>query len=164
MRYFLAAFAKLRAWIDIPINRPILRIFKLVAELLAPFGSDRGGMSEAVVTGQERRCWRLLAEDGDGPFIPAIAIWALLRREASPVGAGPALEAITLEEAEHAMTDLRVRTDRTTELAVPLFAKVLGSSFESLPAPIKATHVTMDNSHWQGKASVLRGQSLLSSS
>jgi hypothetical protein len=162
MRYGLAAFAKLREWFAIPVNGPILRTFKTVADLLLPFGSDRGGMSVTVITGQERRCWRLLAEEGDGPFIPAVATRALLRRKALPVGAGPALEAITLDEAEAAMTDLHVRTERVTEPTIPLFARALGSSFGSLPAPIKATHETVDISHWQGQASVLRGNGLWS--
>ena len=37
-------------------------------------------MSVTVTTGTERRSWRLLAEDGDGPFIPGVAARALLRR------------------------------------------------------------------------------------
>jgi hypothetical protein len=110
-----------------------------------------------VVAGQERRWWRLLADEGDGPFIPAVATRALLRRETLPPGAGPALEVITLDEAEAAMSDLRVHTERGSELAVPLFPSVLGPSFEALPAAVKATHVTLDDSHWQGKSSVVRG-------
>lgn len=162
MRYGLAAFAGLRRRFRIPVNRPVLRAFKLAADLLAPFGSGRGGMSVMVVTGQERRWWRLLAEDGDGPFIPAIAARALLRRDRLPAGAGPALEAITLDEAEAAMADLHVRTERATEPAVPLFLGVLGPSFASLPAPVRATHLTMDVGHWRGRASVLRGTGLWS--
>lgn len=162
MRYGLAAFAQLRKWFGVPVSGPILRTFKMIADLLLPFGSDRGGMSVTVVSGRERRCWRLLAEEGHGPFIPAVATRALLRRDALPVGAGPALEAITLDEAEAAMTDLHVKTERVTEPDIPLFAKALGASFELLPAPIKATHLTVDISHWQGQASVLRGQGIWS--
>jgi hypothetical protein len=159
MRYGLAAFAALRRWVRIPINRPVLHAFKLAADLLSPFGSGRGGMSVTVITGQERRQWRLLAEKGDGPFIPAIAIRALLRRPALPAGAGPAVEAITLDEAEAAMADLHVKTDRSNAPAVPLFPRVLGPSFAALPAPVQATHLTLDMSVWQGRASVTRGKS-----
>lgn len=115
-----------------------------------------------VVVAQERRFWRLLAEGEDGPFIPAIATRALLRRAALPVGARPALEAITLEEAEAAMSDLRVRMERVVEPAIPLFARVLGADFETLPEVIRASHQTVDVSHWRGRASVRRGESLWS--
>jgi hypothetical protein len=162
MRYGLAAFARLRRWFGIPANRPVIRAFKLAADLLAPFGSGRGGMSVMVIIGQERRCWRLLADDGDGPYIPAIATRALLRRGALPAGAGPALESITLEEAEAAMTDLCVQIERATEPAIPLFPRVLGPAFASIPEQIRASHLTMDVSHWRGKASVLRGTGLWS--
>lgn len=162
MRYGLAAFARLRRWFGIPVNRPVIRAFKLAADLLSPFGSGRGGMSVMVIAGDERRWWRLLVEDGDGPFIPAIATRALLRRDTLRAGAGPALEAVTLEEAEAAMSDLSVRTECSTEALASLFPGVLGASFASLPAPIRATHLTADVGHWQGTASVQRGTSLWS--
>lgn len=162
MRYGLAAFATLRRWLPIPISRPVVRGFKLFADLLAPFGSGRGGMSVMVIVGSERRWWRLLAEDGDGPFIPAVPARALLRRESLPPGAGPALEVITLAEAESAMTDLQVQTDRIDERFTPIFERVLGPDFAALPEAIQATHRTADVSRWQGYASVQRGNSLWS--
>lgn len=162
MRYGLAGFGWLRRRVPVPINAPVLRAFKLAADLLSPFGSGRGGMSVMVAIGAKRRFWRLLAEEGDGPFIPAIASRALLRRSDLPIGAGPALEAITLDEAEAAMADLQVRTERGTEPALPPFAQVLDAGFEHLPEVIRATHRTLDVSHWQGRASVERGTGLWS--
>ena len=158
MRYGLVACALLRRRFPIPISGPVLRAFKLAADLLAPFGSGRGGMSVTVITKGEQCQWRLLAEEGDGPFIPAIATRALLRRPILPIGAGPAVEAVTLAEAEAAMADLRVKTDRLTTPQVPLFPRVLGPAFASLPEPIRATHLTADISHWLGRASVTRGR------
>ncbi|KAA0909433.1 saccharopine dehydrogenase [Aquicoccus porphyridii] len=139
MRYGLAAFSLVRRWVPIPVNRPIVRTFKLAADLLAPFGSGRGGMSVMVIVGYERRWWRLLVEDGDGPFIPAVAARALLRRAVLPVGAGPALETITLAEAEAAMADLSVTTERVIEPLVPIFRRVLGPAFNTLPEAIRRT-------------------------
>lgn len=162
MRYGLAAFAALRRRVPVPITGPVARGFKLAADLLAPFGGGRGGMSVMVIVGNERRRWRLLAEDGDGPFIPAIAARALLRRDAPPPGAGPALDVVTLAEAEAAMADLRVRTDRIVEPFIPVFRQVLGPAFDRLPEPIRATHRTADISLWRGQASVRRGASLWS--
>lgn len=162
MRYGLAGLALLRRSLPVPITPVVVRAFKLGADLLAPFGSGRGGMSVMVIIAQERRFWRLLAEEGDGPFIPAIATRALLRRAALPVGARPALEAITLGEAEAAMSDLKVSTERLSEPVVPLFARVLGPDFEALPEAIRGAHLTVDVSHWRGGASVRRGTGLWS--
>ncbi|WP_246066592.1 saccharopine dehydrogenase NADP-binding domain-containing protein [Aliiroseovarius halocynthiae] len=80
MRYGLWAFACLRRWVPIPINGPVLRGFKLAADMLSPFGTDRGEMSAAVTQNGRTHWWRLLAEADEGPFIPAVAARALLRR------------------------------------------------------------------------------------
>lgn len=157
MRYGLAAFATLRRLVPIPVTRSVVRAFKLAADLLGPLGSGRGGMSVMVIAGGEKRFWRLLAEDGDGPFVPAIAARALLRRKVLPAGAGPALSVVTLEECEAAMMDLNVRTERVSERFEPIFVKVLDSSFTKLPEAIQTTHLTADVSRWQGRATVERG-------
>ena len=113
-----------------------------------------------VIAGGQVRTWRLLAEAGDGPFIPAIPARALLRRAALPVGAGPGVGIITLQEAEAAMADLQVRTDREAKVFAPIFQRVLGRRFDELPGEIRATHVTADCSRWLGQARVDRGQGL----
>lgn len=162
MRYGLAFFAAFRRVFPFPVTGPIAHAVKYAAELLAPFGSGTGGMSVMVISGGEKRYWRLLVEDGNGPFIPAIAARALLRRDILPVGAGPALCAITLEEAEAAMSDLNVSIERVSETFEPIFAKVLGSGFATLPQIIRNTHMTADTAYWNGHASVERGTSLWS--
>lgn len=43
-----------------------------------------------------------------------------------------------------------------------LFARVLAADFGTLPKAIRATHQTVDVSHWQGRASVRRGKGLWS--
>ncbi|SFH63207.1 SDR family oxidoreductase [Albimonas pacifica] len=158
MRYGLAAFARLRRRWPVPISSPLLAAFKAGADLLAPFGSGVGGMSVGVVVGAERRTWALRVDDGDGPFIPAVAARALLRRASLPVGARPALEAVTLAEAEAAMADLSVRVERRVEPFAPIFPRVLGPAFETLPQAVRATHLTADVSRWRGRASVTRGE------
>jgi saccharopine dehydrogenase-like NADP-dependent oxidoreductase len=66
-------------------------ILRKVANLFLPFGTDRGGM-RALVVGRTnktviRREWRLIAEAGDGPYIPAVTARALIRKLNSvPVG------------------------------------------------------------------------------
>lgn len=160
MRYGLAVFAALRRVVPVPVTPPVVRAFKWAADLLSPFGSGRGGMSVMVIAGGERRWWRLLAEDGDGPFIPAVATRALLRRSTLPPGAAPAVNTITLEEAEAAMSDLRVQTERAAEPFSPIFAQVLGPDFAALPEPVRATHLTAGQSRWRGCATVTRGKGL----
>lgn len=160
MRYGLAGFAMLRRVLPIPVTPAVVRVFKAVADGLEPFGSGRGGMSVMVQVGQERRWWRLLAEDGDGPFIPAVPARALLRRKALPVGAGPALCVVSLDEAEAAMSDLRVVTERAVEAVVPIFPRVLGDAFERLPDEIRVTHLTADCSRWAGRSVIERGNGL----
>jgi NAD(P)-dependent dehydrogenase (short-subunit alcohol dehydrogenase family) len=162
MRYGLALFAVMRRVVPFPVSRPLVRTFKVVADLLAPFGSGRGGMSVSVTTRHERRSWSLLAEDGDGPFIPAVAARALLRRGDLPEGAGPAIEAITLAEAEAAMADLRVVTTRSVAPTSSIFPRVLGQDFQALPDVVKETHLTLDTSRWAGLCDVQRGKGVWS--
>ncbi|MGL4237895.1 DUF4166 domain-containing protein [Tabrizicola sp.] len=160
MRYGLAAFALLRRVAPFRVTTPIVRAFRLAAGLLSPFGTGRGGMSVMVTVDGQRRTWRLLAEDGHGPFVPAIPIRALLRRPSLPPGAGPALETVALHELEAAMSGLSIRFERVFELIDPIFPRVLGPSFYTLPATIRATHLTAGVSRWQGRASVRRGTGL----
>ncbi|WP_298494135.1 SDR family oxidoreductase [uncultured Maritimibacter sp.] len=160
MRYGLAGFALLRRALTFPVTRPVVRAFKAAADLLAPFGTGCGGMVVSVTTEKEVRNWRLLAEDGDGPYIPAVAARALLRRATLPTGAGPALSTVTLDEIEAAMSDLQVTTERVTRPVTHLFHSVLGAAFDSLPAEIRATHETLDTSRWSGRCTVTRGADL----
>jgi hypothetical protein len=160
MRYGLAAFAALRRIWAFPVTPGLVRVAQVAAGALAPFGSGRGGMSVTVTTGTERRSWRLLAEDGDGPFIPGVAARALLRRDVLPPGAGPAVAVVTLDEAEAAMSDLRVVTERVSDPVDPIFRRVLGDAFDRLPDIVRRTHLTAERSHWSGTCDVTRGTGL----
>ncbi|WP_137110152.1 SDR family oxidoreductase [Rhodobacter sp. SY28-1] len=157
MRYGLAAFATLRRVLPFPVTAPLVRAFRLAADLLAPFGTGTGGMSVTVTTATHRLRWSLLATHGDGPFVPAIAIRALLRRPDLPVGATPALETVTLDEIEAALSDLSIRCERQSETLDPIFPRVLGPAFTALPKAIRATHLTAATTRWTGRASVTRG-------
>ena len=157
MRYGLALFAGLRRLWPFAVTRPLVQVFKGLAGALSPFGSGRGGMSVSVTTPHAHRSWSLIAEDGDGPYIPAIPARALLRRSSLPIGAGPALEAITLAEAEAAMSDLAVTTKREEVPTTFMLERVLGPEFNALPDLLKAIHQTVGVSRWQGRCVVLRG-------
>ena len=162
MRYGLAAFATLRRLVPLPVTPPLVRAFRFVADLLAPFGTGIGGMCVTVTTASHRHQWSLLAESGDGPFVPAIAIRALLRRPTLPTGAAPALEIVTLDELRTAMSDLAIRFERRSEALDPIFPRILGPAFDTLPETVRATHRTAGITRWQGRASVTRGTGLWS--
>lgn len=161
MRYTLAMISALRQRWPFKMHPWLVGLFKRAADLLAPFGTGRGGMSVRVIAGEECRHWRLLAEHGDGPYIPGIAARALLRRATLPPGAQPALGLISLAEAEEAMSDLHVTVERTTEPLRPLFPRALGPDFATLPKAVRDTHHTVAIHRFHGRADVTRGNSLL---
>jgi hypothetical protein len=86
---------------------------KHAAELFQTWGSDAGAMHVTVegvgVTGEPMtRIWTLVAESGDGPFVPTLAASALLRKLAAgeqiPAGARPCIGLLSLD-------DFRMETD-----------------------------------------------------
>ncbi|WP_114088516.1 SDR family oxidoreductase [Thalassospira profundimaris] len=143
-------------------------IIRKMADMLLPFGTDRGGMQVAVVgtKGGEtvRRCWRLIAEAGDGPYIPTIAARVVIRKLAlGQVGAGarPCLAETSRVEAEQAMTDLSVSFQVDENPARPLFQSVLRDRWSLLPPEIRALHSVYDMESFSGQAEVTRGRSLM---
>ena len=92
-----------------------------------------------------RREWRLVAEAGDGPWIPAVAARAILRSfQEIPPGARPALAEVPLVEIERAMEDLAVAAGIETEPATPLFQAALGDRWHDLSPEARAVHEIHD--------------------
>ena len=111
MQHSLAVWSWLRARNLAPNPARFTRLFHRVAGWMEPLGTDRGGMVVHVAGGGETHSWTLLAEAGDGPFIPAIpALITLgkLARGEVPAGARPALDLFTLDEAQTALGRLNV--------------------------------------------------------
>ena len=166
MNVGLAVLAWLRRHHLVPGTRWLVTPAHWLATLLEPFGTDRGGMVVEVTgtaDGQAiRRSWRLLAEAGDGPFVPGTAVRALLRRaDRIEPGARPCLSDLTLEEAERAMGDLAVTTRRAQEARPPLFQTVLGDRWATLPPTLRRLHSVHDVERFSGIARVDRGGGLL---
>ena len=145
-------------------------VLQPLANLLRPFGSDRGGMRVNVVgkTAQgthQSRIWTLIAEAGDGPDIPTvparIMIPKLLAGQIDP-GARPCLGEFTLEEAEDALSSLNVSTGRTDTEITPVFRQVLGNRFGELPPSLQRLHSVTGSHVWAGEADIERGKGLLS--
>ena len=137
-----------------------------IAKLLAPFGTDIGGMVVTVTvpdgTGFTRKIWTLLAENGDGPYTPTIAIRAACREiEKLPHGAYPALGVVGLDAITSCFDDLDIATSITEMQAIPPFKAVLADSFDDLAPVVRGTHDAVTPRQFSGKSSVTRGTGLL---
>ena len=148
-----------------PYARPLRRI----AQAFEPFGSDRGGMVVRVLGRKagdlcERRIWTLIAEAGDGPHIPALAARIICAKALAgtlPPGARPCLGAFDLQDITQMAKGLAVATETSQEVVTPLYRQALGPAFDTLPAPVRALHETVDDTLWHGTAEVQTGRSPL---
>lgn len=142
--------------------KPLLAIKRRLGGL----GSDRGGMFMTLqgedAGGRQRRIdWHLEAGRGQGPYIPAIAAVIiakkLVRGQAGLRGAMPCVGLFTLAEFIAEVADLDVRFSDTP---TPLYRRVLGDRFETLPERVRALHSVTQTTSWSGRADVERGPSL----
>lgn len=108
----------------------------------------------------ERR-WTLIANGGDGPEIPSLAVPLLLARlaagELAP-GARDSGGLLSLEDFEPSLAGLaatRARTERV--LPPPLYARVMGERFAALPPTLRAMHQVLRDGGASGEARVSRG-------
>lgn len=158
----LRVLAALRRVVPLPMGPVALRLLRALSGALRPFGSDSGAMIVRVLgTWQGRvqaRRWTLWAENGDGPYVPGIAIRTALRHldQIAP-GAGPALTAFTLEQAQAAMSDLSISFHQDSGPVTPLFQRALGPDWDQLPPLLQQTHIVHDTKIISGQASVRRG-------
>jgi hypothetical protein len=129
-------------------------------------GSSRGAMA-VDVTGlsegkPERRRWQIIANDGDGPFIPAVPARAIIRKYTSvQPGARPCLFDLSLSEIENALEGLSVQTSTSSFKRPTLFQEALGERWEELPASLRRLHSVQDIEMFTGRAKVTRGNGLL---
>jgi hypothetical protein len=128
-----------------------------IADRLRRFGTDRGGLRVDVEGPAGRRRWHLIAEGGDGPFVPVLPAAALVRklaggRRVAP-GAMPCLGLVSLEEilAEARRAHLQIASAWSDGLLKPsLYRRVLGSAYEEMPVAWRALHDS-GVSTWKGQ-------------
>lgn len=93
----------------LPSLAPLAVPFRAVAARFERFGTDRGGMlveAEGVdaAGAPARAAWSLVAEGGDGPYVPTLPALALVRRIAAdggpPPGARACVGLLTLSQIE----------------------------------------------------------------
>ncbi len=141
------------------------------------WGEHRGGMF-VEVTGRTagnagcRRSWHLLAEGDDGPFIPSMAVEAIVRKQLAgmipPAGARPAIDALELADYQSIFAIRTIyegsRDDSevsSSEPSASLFEHTLGSAWHGLPAQIRVVHSGAPVLRAAGRARVLRGSNPL---
>ncbi len=135
------------------------------AVLLKPFGTGTGGMA-VIVTGRSgdrvlRRQWSVIAEGGDGPFVPAIPARVLAGRlDALEPGARPCVDEIQLDALEAGMEGLQIRFPRFEEEIEPLF-HIHISGLHNLPSEVRALHDLTDTAIWSGTASIENGRGVI---
>ncbi len=167
----LNVLAKIRARIGLPSLAPLSGLFYSVLNLMK-FGEHRGGMyvkAQGLRHGKETaQSWHLLAEGDDGPYIPSVAIEAIIRKlltgKQPGFGARPATNAleiadyVTLFENRSIYSGFRQQLPATA----PLYRQVLGDAFDTLPKQVQHLHNSVATRKWVGQAKVRRGRGLLS--
>ena len=138
----------------------------------ARWGEHRGGMFVELAgvdarAAPCRRSWHLIAEGDDGPFIPAMAVAALVQKacdgQSPEPGARVATRELQLEDIEKFFCRknivARVRDD-SDWLAAPLYARMLANAWEDLPPEIRRMHDIDRVNEAEGRASVERGRNV----
>jgi hypothetical protein len=140
----------------------LIRLYRLTAG----FGGARSAMSmvlrgRAAGRAVERR-WTIVAEKGEGLEIPTIGA-ALLAEDAlagrlAP-GARSAISLLDLDRFEPAFAGLAARHEiEERELEPPLYARILGPRFDTLPPAVRAMHDLNGEFGASGEGSVVRGK------
>jgi len=169
----LSRLASLAAWLVrlrlLPSLVPFAGLYHRASRYLR-WGEHRGGMIVAVA-GRDaagrpaERSWHLVAEADNGPWIPAMAAAAAVRRmrrgaPPSP-GARPATEDLELTDFAPFFAARGIVTGtREGQEGGSLFRRLLGPAFERLPAPIRRLHDLAGEHAFSGRAEVERGRSL----
>ena len=142
-----------------PLGRWLAPLQKLTARL----GGERSAMVVrmfGIADGRrvERR-WTLIAEQGDGPRIPALTVPLLVQRMLAGLvapGARDAGQALTLAEYEPAFRGLAIKhAMEEVELPQPLYRRVMGSAFDALPSEVQHMHSVLREGYAEGEADVI---------
>jgi Domain of unknown function (DUF4166)/Saccharopine dehydrogenase NADP binding domain len=166
----MAWLVKLRI---LPSLRPFAPLFYYIMNA-ARWGEHRGGMFveiEGTKTDRTKvsRSWHMLAEGNDGPFIPCMAIEAVIKRTLAgnkpASGARPASKDLELDDYEQLFSKRTILTgqrewinDSRSKL---IFKTLLGSAWNDISEPLQKLHSADSEQVWSGKATVERGKGCL---
>lgn len=144
---------------------PLAGVLRHGQGLTSRLGNGRSAMTVEVTgfAGDRAggRRWTLIADQGDGPNIPAMAAIILSRMilagEVAP-GAAPAAGLLTLRQFEPLFAPFAIRHQVTEHWRPPLYARVMGPAFDSLPPAVRSMHQLSGDGGAHGAADVIRGR------
>jgi uncharacterized protein DUF4166/saccharopine dehydrogenase-like protein len=169
LHWMLTAFAWLVRVGLLPSLSWMARPMHLVTNRVR-WGEHRGGMFVEVRgrSAEGSTCvreWHLLAEGDDGPLIPSMAIAAVignaLAGRAPAPGARTAIADIILPDYESLFSRRTIYTgirERAPVAGAPMYRRILGESWQSLPLPIEQLHSVTSVSTFVGMCTVDRGR------
>lgn len=162
----LNLLAKARATFSLPSFAPLSGLFYRVLNLMK-FGEHRGGMfvrARGLRDGKEvEQSWHLLAEGDDGPYIPSMAIEAIIRKylrgEKPEPGARAATRELQLSDYDRLFENRAIFTGFRDKPSAsdPIYRQVMGPAFVRLPRQVRALHDSTEMRNWTGHAQVRRG-------
>lgn len=138
---------------------PLTSILIAIADCLRRYGTDRGGLRIDLQGSFGARRWCVLAEAGDGPFIPALPAAALIRKlardEIAVRGAMPCLGLLSLAEieAEWRGGGLAIAAGWQGNLRPSLYRRALGRSY-GVQSPAGQRLHDAGASRWAGRCKV----------
>jgi hypothetical protein len=141
------------------------------------WGEHRGGMFVRVAGANASGArvvlaWHLIAEGDAGPFIPSMAVEAIVRRYLlgmrPAVGARAAIRELEVSDYEPLLTRRAIRfgvRDDTpaSGRAQSLYQRILGPAWHALPASLRVMHSVSTSLVASGRADVTRGAGRLAS-
>jgi hypothetical protein len=111
--------------------------------------------------------WGLIAEAGDGPYIPTLPAVALIRRLLSGRetrrGAQACVGVLTLEDITREFDGLKIRTYQERTSMEPLFRRALGNAFDRMPHPVRELHTPRGTTVYKGVAQIDPAANILGS-
>jgi hypothetical protein len=168
----LIALAWLVRWGLLPSLSPFAQLMYFAMSHLR-WGEHRGGMFVEVAGTDKnqrlvQRSWHLLAEGNDGPFIPSMAVAAIVRKALDArepaSGARAAIDDLELSDYEalfeHRTIHSGIRDDTIGNNA-PLFARLLGDAWHELPGAVREMHALSAERVAHGRCTVQRGSGIL---
>jgi hypothetical protein len=168
----LIALAWLARWRLVPALSPLAPLMHFATNHLR-WGEHRGGMFVAIEAtdasgAPRRRSWHLVAEREHGPYIPSMAVVALLLKlfdgQTPQPGARAATRDLELGDYQPLFAGRAIVTgvrDESPGRVAPLYALVLDTEWDHLPAEIRAMHDVLGHASASGRGSVERGRGRL---
>ena len=151
--------------------KPLTRHAPLFYQILnmMKFGEHRGGMFIHVKGKRDGKptahSWHLLAEGDDGPYIPSMAVEAIIRKKLAgdnpAFGARSTTNALELDDYRELFENRTISMGFRAEPNGTVYPRILDNAFDQLPGQIKKLHRLEHTQVWKGQGKVTGGQTPL---